>query len=198
MISAILLTAGLSSRFLSPKALAGINGSTVIRYLQNKLLESEVAEIIIVLGAHAPEIKPYILKHKKVKVVYNKDYILGQTSSFKVGWSVVASPIQGVLLMPVDYPAVTVETINLICRSFALSSPLLLIPTFEGKKGHPPVFHVALREEIMRLDNSAGLNQIARQHVRETVYLPVQDPGVRATFNTPEELGKLKKNLRFI
>src|SRR5438093_2568565 len=85
MTSCILLSAGLSTRFGSAKALAKLGDQTVIECLLKTLVESDLAEIIVVLGAHADKIKPHILNHTKVKVVYNKDYILGQTSSVKAG-----------------------------------------------------------------------------------------------------------------
>jgi len=193
MLSAILLSAGMSSRFGSPKALAQFNGKTVIEHLQCLLVDSKIDEVIIVLGAHSTNIKPYILKHKKVKVVYNKDYNLGQTSSFKIGLSSIEKVSRYVFLLPVDYPAIKKETIDYLCQEFEPTSPLILIPTYEGKKGHPPVFNMSLKEEFMELDNGKGLNRIARKHTEDTVYVPVNDSGVIATFNTPEELDELKQ-----
>ena len=74
MVSCLLLAAGSSQRFNSPKALAPINGKTVIEHLQNILLATPLDEVIIVLGAHQEAIKPFLLNHKRVKVVYNKDH----------------------------------------------------------------------------------------------------------------------------
>ena len=74
MISCILLTAGESQRFGSPKALAQIHQTKAIEVLQEKLIQSLVAEIIIVTGAYENLIKPYVFNHSKVRVVHNKDY----------------------------------------------------------------------------------------------------------------------------
>src|SRR3990167_701833 len=106
MISCIVLSAGQNSRFGSPKALAKFKGRTVIEHLQIVLIASDLDEIIIVLGAFVNDIKPYLLKHKKIKVVYNKDYNLGQTSSFQTGLKVMDQQSQGVMLLPVDFPLV--------------------------------------------------------------------------------------------
>ncbi|VAX34845.1 hypothetical protein MNBD_UNCLBAC01-1087, partial [hydrothermal vent metagenome] len=85
MLSCILLSAGASARFGSPKALAKqpSNNRPIIEKIQKTLLKTKIDEIIIVLGAHAESIKPFLLKHKNIKVVYNKDHNFGQTSSFK-------------------------------------------------------------------------------------------------------------------
>ena len=99
MISCILLSAGLSKRFGSPKALADISGVSVIRYIQNTLIESKIGEIVVVLGANKEKIKSHILNHKKIKVVYNKDYNFGQTSSFKAGLSQISNDSKGIMLL---------------------------------------------------------------------------------------------------
>ena len=70
MISCILLSAGQSLRYGSPKALAEIGGSIIIQRILKVLFSSFVDEIVVVLGAHHKEIKHHLLKHKKVKVVY--------------------------------------------------------------------------------------------------------------------------------
>lgn len=194
MISCILLSAGLSSRFGSPKALAKINGETAIEHLLNTLIPLKLGEIIVVLGASAEEIKPRILKHKKVTVVYNKDYKIGQTSSFKAGVKNISSESTGIMLLPVDYPLVKKETFGLLIKHFLKKRPLILIPTFKNRKGHPPLFASSLRKEFLALEDNAGINTVIHNHP-ETILLPVDDPGVIQTFNTKEEWKELLKCL---
>jgi molybdenum cofactor cytidylyltransferase len=192
MITCVLLSAGLSERFGSPKALAKLNDETVIEHIQNMLAGTQVNEIIIVLGAYAGQIKPHLLNHKKVKFVYNKDYNFGQTSSFKAGLANVSNDARGIMLLPVDHPLVSADTVNALIRYFLDKDPLILIPTFKGKKGHPPLFSVKLRDEFLSLKNESGLNAIARAHPSETVELPLEDIGVISAFNTLGELESIK------
>jgi len=192
MISSVILAAGLSSRFGAPKALSKLNEFTVIEHIQNTLVGSETSEIIIVIGAHAEEIKPYILKHKKVKFVYNKDYKLGQTSSFKSALQSISSQSQGVLLLPVDYPVIKFATINRLIEHFLKNPPLVQIPTYDGIKGHPPIFNTTLKQEILDLDNIKGINEIAHRHQEGTILVPVNDMGAICSFNTKTEFIELK------
>ena len=194
MISCILLSAGLSSRFGSPKALAKINQKTIVEHIQTTLIEASVGEIVVVLGAQADQIKPFILKHKRIKFVYNKDYNFGQTSSFKIGLENISKKSLGVMLLPVDYPLVKVETIQRLSDFFLNEMPTILLPVFNNKKGHPPIFHSKLTKEFLALDNSLGINTIIHEHP-ETILLPVQDSGVTKTFNTPEEFEKVKEEM---
>ena len=192
MVSCILLSAGSSQRFGSPKALAKINGATAIEHLQSTLVQSEAGEIIIVLGAGADQIKPYLFNHTKVKFVYNKDYNLGQTSSFKAGLSVVSDAARGILLQPVDTPFVKTETVNLIIHQFEKIECDILIPTHNRHKGHPPVFHVKNKKALLALPDAIGLNQFEHEHEAEIRLFPVEDPGAASSFNTPEEFEEIK------
>jgi len=194
MITCILLSAGLSQRFGSPKALAKLNGETVIEHLQKVLLKTQVGEVIVVLGAHADQIKLHLLNHNKVKFVYNKDYNFGQTSSFKAGLRDISDGAQGVMLLPVDCPLIQADTIDALIRNFLDNMPHIVVPAFEGKKGHPPLFPISLRNEFLALDNESRLNAVAHAHQTETTILPVEDVGVIKAFNTQEEFLEIKKD----
>jgi len=195
MISCIILSAGLSSRFGSPKAIAKFDkGESVIEHIQNMLVTTPVEDIIVVLGAESDCIKPFILNHKRVKFVYNKNYNLGQTSSFKVGLNNISDRSEAVLLLPVDYPLVKGNTVANLTERFMANKPLIIIPTFEGEKGHPPIFHIQLKEAFLGLDVTAGLNTMAAKHRQETMLLPVDDSGVVTSFNSTSEFENIKKD----
>jgi CTP:molybdopterin cytidylyltransferase MocA len=193
MISAMILSAGLSQRFGSPKALADIHGTTAIECLQKNLLKSNVSEVIIVLGHEAKRIEPHLLKHTQIKFVYNKDYNFGQTSSFQTGLKELHADSQGVFLCPVDTPFIKPETFNQLIQVLNKSSSSIMIPRYKNKKGHPPLFSVRWKEAILKLSFDDGLNTIAIKHPNDVVYVDTDDPGVVYTFNTQEEWKKLKQ-----
>jgi len=194
MISCILLSAGESRRFGSPKALAKINNQTVIERLVQMLVSSKLDEVIVVLGANAKQIEPYLLKHKKVRVVYNKNYNLGQTSSFQAGLRAVSKEARGIMLLPVDYPLVEAETINFLIEKFEKDSEKIMIPVYKDKKGHPPAFPASLKDEFLSLSVDKGLNVIAHRYPEKIKLEEVLDLGVTQTFNTNEEFKNLTGN----
>ncbi len=193
MISLILLSAGLSSRFGSPKALAEWGNTVMISHLQNVLLASQLDEIIIVVGAFADEVKPFILKHKKIKVVYNKDYKFGQTSSFKTGLNEVSPSAHAVGLLPVDMPLIKTETIDFLLAEFVRKPSRIQIPTCQNKKGHPPLFDISLRKEFLTLHDDFGINSVFPRHAKDTKLCEIKDEGILKSFNTTEELTLLRK-----
>lgn len=196
MISCIVLAAGLSQRFLSPKALAEFNGRTIIERIQEMLIETALNEIVIVLGHEQERIKQHLLNHKKIIFVYNKNFNFGQTSSFQSGLKMLSPESRGVFLLPVDFPVVKKSTMDiLISHLDQMSHKNILIPTFHGNKGHPPYFASSLFEEFTQLDFSEGINTISHRHKDQVDFVEVADPGVLETFNTREELEILKGKL---
>jgi CTP:molybdopterin cytidylyltransferase MocA len=168
--------------------LARIDGILIIERLLRTVLSSGIEEIIVVLGAHREDIKPHILKHKTIKIVYNKDYKHGQTSSFKKGISFLAPSSQGVFLLPIDYPFISSLTMNMMMNAFQKHKFQVIIPTYQQQKGHPPLFTRNIIDEIKGWNDDRGLNTLAQHIPMETCLFPVQDKGVILSFNTVQEL----------
>ncbi len=191
MISCILLAAGLSSRFGFPKALARLSGENIIGHIQKTLTASAIDEIIVVLGAEVDLIKSHLLNHSKVRFVYNKDYNLGQTSSIQCAVRQISKESRGMMLWPVDYPFIKTETVNLLMEVFKENPSVVLVPAYESRRGHPPIFAATLYQEILGLDHTQGVNSLYQKDPARVKTFAVDDPGILATFNTPIEFTEL-------
>jgi molybdenum cofactor cytidylyltransferase len=194
MITCILLAAGTSRRFGSPKPLADINGRPAVRVLVETLLSAAVKEIIVVLGHRAATIDPFVPRHKRVRLVLNEDYADGMTSSFQTGLRARSLPAKGLMLLPVDLPFVTATTIRKLCRAFRAKRPRVLIPTYQDRAGHPPIFAASLAPGFLKLTDKEPLSTVQHRLTRGVVRLPVKDPGVLLSFNTPAELARLLRD----
>lgn len=185
MISAIVLSAGLSKRFGSPKALTYINNTTSIEHIQVQLLNSSVDEIIIIIGHDAERIKKHVLQHPKIIIAYNKDYSLGQTSSVQCGIKQCHQHSDGIFIWPVDCPLIQTSTIELLIKAHHDNPTKILIPTYQGKKGHPPLFPSVYKSKLMQLTVDQGINVLFSND--DVLLISTDDAGVLKTFNTPEE-----------
>jgi molybdenum cofactor cytidylyltransferase len=189
MITCILLSAGSSQRFGSPKALAPLYGTTVIEHVQKTLLQSTCNEIIVVLGDHERQIRPSIFNHNRIHVVYNKDYNFGQTSSVQAGWREAKNTSEGVMFLPVDCPLVQASSISLIIEHFKKTDPDILIPTYKNIKGHPPIFNQRLKSKTLGLSRDQGLNSLFAEYPAQSI--EIKDPGIIKSFNTQQELKEM-------
>ncbi|MEW6170373.1 MAG: nucleotidyltransferase family protein [Candidatus Omnitrophota bacterium] len=193
MVSIILLAAGESKRFGSPKQLAKINSTTLIEYLISKLEKTKVDEIIVVLGAYKEKIEKLIPSY--IKIATNKDYQEGQTSSLKIGLENISSDAKYFLVLPVDIPAISAETIDFVIDKFINSKFLIGIPSYKNQKGHPPIYSIKLKNQILELKNNKPLYTINHQFIGQTLDIPVDDKNILFNINTPEDLEKIRKSI---
>jgi len=187
MISCIVLAAGLSSRFGSSKPLAKIDDRTVIEFLQEKLLLTGLSDIVFVLGHNALSISPFITRAQHVKYVINENYMLGQTSSFKAGLAAIDPASKGIMLLPIDMPFVGSDTIEELIHIFLKKSCSILVPQYQGRNGHPPIFSTVLKNEFLALKDDEPISTVIHNHEAETVRVAVDDEGTVLSFNTPSE-----------
>jgi molybdenum cofactor cytidylyltransferase len=195
MVSCIVLAAGASSRFGSPKPLARIHSRPLISLLSEQLLKTRLGEIFIILGADAEAIRPCVCNDLRINCVFNENFSRGQTSSFKKGLKAVSADADGVLLLPADVPFVKPETIDMIIETFSKNPFPILVPTYKGQGGHPPAFSKTLFAEFAKLSDEAPLSTIQQIHASEILRLPVSDEGVLLSFNTPQEFEKIRKKI---
>lgn len=175
------------------KALLPYRGSTFLEYIVAQLRGAGVAPVAVVMGHHAREIEQAV-DLSGVEVVLNPDYRRGQTSSLKAGLEALAGePVDAVLLCLVDHPAVQAGTIARILEAFPDSRPPVVIPTYQGRRGHPVLIGRQLFEELLSLGADQGANSVIRKYREATAFVEVEDPGITADIDDPESLGNLTR-----
>ena len=86
MISAILLAAGQSKRFgNNNKLITKYKNKNLIQSSLTNIINSNIDNVIVVLGHDQDLIKNKINKNKKIKLVINKKFRSGMASSIKSG-----------------------------------------------------------------------------------------------------------------
>ena len=140
MISAIILSAGEGKRIGFNKALLDWGGEKLINYQIKSLSHKDVTERIVVIGSESEKVRKTIPRNG-VKIIENKDYLKGKTSSIKKGISSIENKDNDVLLIAVDQPR-SIDLINDVVN-FHVSNPLkekISMPFKEGLGGHPIIF----------------------------------------------------------
>ena len=185
MIAGLILAAGESSRMGTDKALLRYRGRTFLETILQTLRDAGVERIAVVLGHHAEEIQR-ALNLQDVQVVINRDYTRGQTSSLQAGLQVLAdAEIEALVLCLVDHPVVPAEVIRQLVAAFRNSGAPVVIPTYEGQRGHPVVISRALFEELSALGPGDAANAVIRKHRDRTHFLAVADGGILLDVDDP-------------
>jgi molybdenum cofactor cytidylyltransferase len=138
MISAILLGAGKSKRMGVDKLSLPWGRRTVLEHCFATLLRSEVQELVIVLGIRNKGVKN-LFRGRKVKVVINPYSSRGMSTSIRRGLTALRSRSDGILIALGDQPLLKTTTINALIHAFQKGKGGIVIPSFQGRQGHPVI-----------------------------------------------------------
>jgi len=215
MINAIVLAAGESSRMRMPKALLRFprrasvparlfeptmgqnvscgdarptksSNTTFLEQIVSVLQQSEVDGVAVVLGAQAARIRAST-DLSGVDVVVNEGYRKGQLSSLIAGLKSLPSQTEAVLLCLVDNPLITGVTVNCVVRAFRETGKPIVIPVFEGRRGHPALFARAMFDELLNAPADEGARHVVQSHQDQVFEVAVSEPAILARIDTPEE-----------
>jgi molybdenum cofactor cytidylyltransferase len=186
MLSAILLTAGESKRMGAPKQLMPWQQGTIVEKATDNLLCSDIDEVIVVLGYRAEEVRKCIAS-RPVKIVVNPDYKRGLSTSIIAGVNKVDSQSRAVMIALGDQPLINSRLINILIKKFLKSDKGIAVPAYQGKRGHPVIFSLKYREQLLNLRGDVGARQIIIDHPGDTLEVPVNCESVCTDIDTMDD-----------
>ncbi len=191
MIAATVISAGTSSRMGYPKALLEFRGRTFLETILDAMRAVGVQRRVVVLGPDADK----ILKHidlRDVTVLSTECLEAGPIGSIRAAIrEVQAHPVDGLLVWPVDMPQVTIATLETLLEQFRGSDRPIVVPEFEGTRGHPVIFGRTTFQELLEAPDAEGARSVVRADSGRVVTVSVSDPGVVEDLNTPSEYQRL-------
>ncbi|MBI3945382.1 MAG: nucleotidyltransferase family protein [Armatimonadetes bacterium] len=188
---AIILAAGESRRMGRPKQLLPYGDRTVLQRVADNVLASGVRPVIVVLGHRAEEVRASLGDRPVVPVV-NTDYASGMLSSVQAGVR-AALPLlmiegrRGFLFCLGDQPQVGPEVIRAVATAFADTERGIVVPVLAGRRGHPAAYSAVYAGEILALGPGVGLREVLRRHPEDVCAVPLEEEGILADLDTPEE-----------
>lgn len=189
-ISALLLAAGESKRMGRPKLLLPLGGSTIIEQAVDNLLGSRVDEVVVVVGYRAQELERKIAR-KPVKIVRNRRYRQGMSTSLIAGLSAIDRRAQAIMVALADQPFVESPLIDELLEEFKKHDRGILVPVCQGRRGHPVVLSLKYRERLLALRGDVGARQLIEENPDDVLEVPVESEGVNVDLNTPEDYTRL-------
>ncbi|MHA2168346.1 MAG: nucleotidyltransferase family protein [Candidatus Kariarchaeaceae archaeon] len=193
--SVIILAAGRSERFQSNKLLAKIDNQVLIeRTLQPFYqLRSKIRKILVITGTFTDELRPYIVKFGAIEVS-NTDPDQGMSSSVKVGLNSYLSdpnPDTAIFIHPADTPFVETSDLTQMIEAFEKTGSSIIIPTFEGRRGHPLLISSNIIEDVVKIsDDNEGMRGYLSDNQKEILYLPLSNEGILKDIDKPEDIKK--------
>ena len=87
----------------------------------------------------------------------------------------------------VDHPLVEESTVALLVERFRQTRQPIVIPTFEGRRGHPVLFGRTVFAELFSAPLQEGARFVVRGRPELVDTVEVDDPGILADIDTPEQ-----------
>jgi molybdenum cofactor cytidylyltransferase len=166
-----------------PKLLLPWGQQTVLgQTVQNVLTVTK--NVLIVTGAYAAQTSA-IAATWNVPTVHNSEYANGEMISSLQAALRVCGAADAFFVMLADMPLVAPETMRAIVAHWERRGGIV-VPTFEGERGHPVVFSAEFIPALLSLHWSETPRTVVQAN-RDNLHLfPVTTPSILVDLDTPE------------
>ena len=186
VLTAIILSAGLSSRLGDFKPLLPLGGKLFLERVIALYRSAGIQDIRVVTGYRAADVMA-IAGRCGARSIFNPGFDQGMFSSVIAGVSDLSQDCAGFFIHPVDIPLVRRQTLIDLQNAFKLGKISVCYPTFLETRGHPPLIsgiHVkALKTAIGR----GGLREFLNGYEADVMNVPVVDQFILKDIDTPED-----------
>jgi molybdenum cofactor cytidylyltransferase len=187
MLAAVILSGGASSRMGSPKALLAYQGRPFLEHLLEVTAHPKIGVRRVVLGAHAEPIAKTIALAAD-EIVINTDWEKGQLSSIQAAIRSLPDGTDGLILCLIDHPLISGDLVNELIEQFYAKREKIVLPVYEGRRGHPVIFPAALYEELLRAPADKGARAVVWAHAADVLEAPTNEEGCILNLNDPETM----------
>jgi molybdenum cofactor cytidylyltransferase len=190
-IGGLVLAAGSSTRFGSPKALAELEGRPLLQHVLDAAAAAHLQPVVVVLGDSASAIERRI-RWRNERRITNADPARGLSSSLRDGLAdlaAIAPRVDAVVLLG-DQPRTSPVVINRLMAAADTTDRPIVAPRYADGGGSNPVF---IRRDAFRLAREAehdrGLGPILAANPDLVSWIDVE--GSNPDVDTPADLAAL-------
>lgn len=178
----------------SPKALLTLEGQTFLACVVGAFRAGGCDPTVVVTGPEEDEDAALIAcaaREAGAAVATNPDRDTPQLDSVRAGLAVLPENVEGVLISPVDAPAVTADLVRSLIDAAALGAPVVL-PSFRGRRGHPVLIGRTALQELAAGDLPRGARSLIQRYEGSLVEVAA-GPEVLLDVDTPADYQALRE-----
>jgi molybdenum cofactor cytidylyltransferase len=192
MIVGIILSAGESKRMGTPKQLLPWGNTVIIQQVIDNALSSRLGMVLVVLGYHVDEIAGRIRPSSKTRILVNQKYKIGMSSSMKFGIKNAPTDSEALMLLLGDQPLISSGIIDKLIDAYYAGKNGIIIPVYDGQRGHPVIFDSRFRKELQAIGNG-GAMEVINKHADDIFEVPVDSQNILIDIDTPQDYQEAKK-----
>jgi molybdenum cofactor cytidylyltransferase len=190
-VAGIILAAGGSERFGSPKQLLPWGDTTLVgRAVRVALAAKGVTQVIVVVGCQAERVGAAAREAAEgrgpIEVVVNPAWRDGQSTSVRIGLSAVHVRTGAAIFLLADQPEVPAYVLELLIEQHRRTHPPIVVPTYQGRRGNPVLFDRCLFPELERLRGDIGGRLLVVRYGDRVESVEVDTPGILRDIDFPE------------
>lgn len=187
-LHAIVLAAGESRRFGSPKQLVRFEGQLLVQRVIASATELAGSAVILVLGAHAAEIAAD-LPPGSASIVINRNWREGISSSIRAAMTRLPGACDGVLIMLADQPKVGSHGLTRLAAAWRRQPRSIVASHYGSVTGVPAIFPRWCFNDLAALRGDQGARLLIRRYADHVVRLA--HPEAAIDIDYPEDLLEL-------
>jgi molybdenum cofactor cytidylyltransferase len=195
-IAAVVLAAGRSTRMGGPnKLLAEIARRPLVRIVAEEALASRADPVIVVAGHQRAEVEK-ALAGLRVRIVHNPDFAEGLGTSLRAGIAAVPADSDAAIVCLGDMPRVDAALLNRLIAAFDPDrGALVVVPTFEGKRGNPVLWSRRFFPDLMAIEGDVGARRLIGRYSEAVAEVTVEGKAALIDVDTPEALSGVKAEM---
>lgn len=181
----VVLAAGASTRFGSPKQLARFQGQTLLQRVLAAASEVTAATITVVVGAHAAEVVR-ALPAGRAGVLVNREWQEGMASSLRAAVRALPGACDGLLVLLSDQPLINAAGLNRLVSAWRRRPKRIIASRYDGVTGVPAIFPRWCFSELCELRGDQGARALFLRHADHVTRIDHPEAGV--DIDQPEDL----------
>jgi molybdenum cofactor cytidylyltransferase len=163
---------------------------TVLGTAAFNLAEAGAQPVLCVVGHRAGEMAA-ALGDAPAQLLYNPDYLAGEMlSSYQAGVRHLLGGTElyiGALLALGDQPHVPVKVMRQVIEQAHHTPELIVIPSYEKRRGHPFYLPAGLWPELLSLTHEESLRTLLQRHQPLITYVNVDTDAILRDMDTPAD-----------
>jgi molybdenum cofactor cytidylyltransferase len=176
VISAVVLAAGVSTRFGSTKQLARLGGTPLVqRVIETAAHADGVDEVVVVLGHDADAVRAALQIPSNCRPVVNPSFSEGLSSSLAAGLGAASEDSEAAVVLLADQPGMGVAVVEALVVAFRRGRSRIVRARFDDGPG-PALLSREIWAEAAHLTGDLGARTLIDRHPEW-----VQEVGIEGT-----------------